>query len=61
MLKAAIRNDDPVMPFEHKKLNRSIKEEVPQENYTVPMLKAAVRRKWMVLTAISYGCTLQLA
>jgi 2-oxoisovalerate dehydrogenase E1 component beta subunit len=60
MLKSAIRNDDPVMFFEHKKLYRSIKEEVPQEDYTVPLLKAAVRRKGTDLTAISYGYTLQL-
>ncbi len=60
MLKAAIRNDDPVMFFEHKKLYRSIKEEVPQEDYTVPLLKAAVRREGTGLTAISYGYTLQL-
>jgi 2-oxoisovalerate dehydrogenase E1 component beta subunit len=60
MLKSAIRNNDPVMFFEHKKLYRSIKEEVPQEDYTVPLLKAAVRRKGTDLTAISYGYTLQL-
>lgn len=60
LLKAAIRNDDPVMFFEHKKLYRSIKEEVPQEDYLVPLLKAAVRRKGTDLTAISYGYTLQL-
>jgi len=60
MLKSAIRNDDPVMFFEHKKLYRSIKEEVPQEDYTVPLLKAAVRRKGTDLTAVSYGYTLQL-
>ena len=60
MLKAAIRNDDPVMFFEHKKLYRSLKEEVPKEDYTVPLLKAEVRRKGTDLTAISYGYTLQL-
>lgn len=60
LLKAAIRNDDPVMFFEHKKLYRSIKEEVPPEDYTVPLLKAEVRRKGSDLTAISYGYTLQL-
>jgi 2-oxoisovalerate dehydrogenase E1 component beta subunit len=60
LLKSAIRNDDPVMFFEHKKLYRSIKEEVPQEDYTVPLLKAAVCRKGTDLTAISYGYTLQL-
>ncbi len=60
MLKAAIRNDDPVMFFEHKKLYRSLKEEVPEGDYTVPLLKAEVRRKGTDLTAISYGYTLQL-
>lgn len=60
LLKSAIRNDDPIMFFEHKKLYRSIKEEVPHEDYTVPLLKAAVRRTGTDLTAISYGYTLQL-
>lgn len=61
MLKAAIRNDDPVMFFEHKKLYRSLKEEIPQADYIVPLFKAAVRRRGTDLTAISYGYTLQLA
>ena len=39
MLKAAIRDDNPVLFFEHKKLYRSIKEEVPEADYTVPLLK----------------------
>ena len=60
MLKAAIRDDNPVMFFEHKKLYRSIKEEVPNTDYTVPLLKAAIRREGRDLTAISYGYTLQL-
>lgn len=60
MLKAAIRDDNPVMFFEHKKLYRSIKEEVPNTDYTVPLLKAAIRREGRELTAISYGYTLQL-
>ncbi len=60
LLKSAIRADDPVMFFEHKKLYRSIKEEVPDDDYTVPLLKAAVRRQGRDITAISYGYTLQL-
>lgn len=60
MLKAAIRDDNPVMFFEHKKLYRSVKEDVPDTDYTVPLLKAAIRRKGRDLTAISYGYTLQL-
>jgi len=60
LLKAAIRDDNPVMFFEHKKLYRSIKEEIPDADYTVPLLKAAVRRPGKDITAISYGYTLQL-
>lgn len=60
LLKAAIRDDNPVMFFEHKKLYRSLKEEVPETDYTVPLLKAAVRREGSDITAISYGYTLQL-
>jgi 2-oxoisovalerate dehydrogenase E1 component subunit beta len=60
MLKAAIRDDNPVLYFEHKKLYRSIKEEVPDDDYVVPLCKAAVRREGKDLTAISYGYTLQL-
>jgi 2-oxoisovalerate dehydrogenase E1 component beta subunit len=60
LLKSAIRDDNPVIYFEHKKLYRSIKEEVPEEDYTVPLGKAAVRRQGHDITAISYGYTLQL-
>lgn len=61
MLKSAIRDDDPVMFFEHKKLYRSVKEEVPETDYTVPLLKAVIRRPGTDITAISYGYTLHLA
>lgn len=60
MLKSAIRDDNPVMFFEHKKLYRSVKDEVPDSDYTVPLLKAAIRREGSDLTAISYGYTMQL-
>lgn len=60
LLKAAIRNDDPVLFFEHKKLYRSIKEEVPADDYTVPLMKAAIKRKGSDVTAISHGYMLQL-
>ncbi len=60
MLKAAIRDDNPVVYFEHKKLYRSIKEEIPDEEYTADLYKAAVRRPGKDITAISYGYTLQL-
>ena len=60
MLKAAIRDDNPVIYFEHKKLYRSIKEDIPDEEYVADLYKAAVRREGKDLTAVSYGYTLQL-
>lgn len=60
LLKAAIRDDNPILFFEHKKLYRSMKEDVPADDYTVPLLKAAIKRKGADITAISYGYTLQL-
>jgi len=60
MLKAAIRDDNPVIYFEHKKLYRSIKEEVPDGDIVADLYKAAVRRQGNDLTVVSYGYTLQL-
>jgi 2-oxoisovalerate dehydrogenase E1 component beta subunit len=60
LLKASIRDDNPVVYFEHKKLYRSIKEEIPDEDYTVPLGKAVVRREGKDITAVSYGYTAQL-
>jgi len=60
MLKAAIRDDNPVVYFEHKKLYRSIKEEIPEGDYITDLYKAAVRRPGNDLTVVSYGYTLQL-
>ena len=61
MLKAAIRDDNPVIFFEHKKLYRSIKEDLPEDDYVTDIYKAAVRREGKDITAVSYGYTLQLA
>jgi len=55
MLKSAIRDDDPVLFIEHKYLYRRIKEELPAEDYTVPIGKAAVRREGKHLTILSYA------
>jgi 2-oxoisovalerate dehydrogenase E1 component beta subunit len=60
LLKASIRDDNPVIFFEHKKLYHFIKEELPDREYVVPLMKAAVRRTGKHITAISYGFTLQL-
>jgi 2-oxoisovalerate dehydrogenase E1 component beta subunit len=55
LLKAAIRDDDPVLYFEHKYLYRRIKDEVPEEDYIVPLGKAAVRREGRDLSIITFG------
>lgn len=55
LIKAAIRDEDPVLYFEHKYLYRRIKEEVPEDDYVVPIGKAAIRRSGKDLTIISYG------
>src|SRR6266849_3874555 len=55
LLKAAIRDNNPVLFFEHKFLYRRIKEALPGEDYTVPIGKAAVRREGRDLTIVSYA------
>ena len=55
LIKAAIRDDNPVIYFEHKLLYRSIKEELPVEDYVVPIGKAAVRREGTDIAVITYG------
>ena len=55
LLKAAVRDNNPVLFFEHKYLYRRIKEELPAEDYTVPIGKAAVRREGKHLTLLSYA------
>jgi 2-oxoisovalerate dehydrogenase E1 component beta subunit len=61
LLKAAIRDDDPVLFFEHKYLYRRIKEELPAEDYVVPIGKAALRRTGKDLSIISYGAQVYTA
>ena len=58
MLKAAIRDPDPVIFLEHKGAYRLIKGDVPEEDYTVPLGKAAVARPGTDMTAIAYGMML---
>jgi 2-oxoisovalerate dehydrogenase E1 component beta subunit len=61
LLIAAIRDDDPAVFLEHKKLYRSVKGEVPEEEYVVPIGKAVVRRTGGDLTVIAYGMMAQLS
>ena len=58
MLRAAIRDPDPVLFLEHKKCYRLIKGEVPDEPYEVPIGPADVKREGDDLTCVSYGLML---
>jgi pyruvate/2-oxoglutarate/acetoin dehydrogenase E1 component len=57
LLKAAIRDDDPVLYFEHKKLYRApaLREVLPQEDLIVPLGKARTHRTGRDVTLITYG------
>ncbi len=58
LLKAAIRDPDPVIFLEHKGAYRLIKGDVPEGDYTVPIGKAAIAREGSDMTAIAYGMML---
>jgi pyruvate/2-oxoglutarate/acetoin dehydrogenase E1 component len=55
LIKSAIRDNDPVLYFEHKALYRRIKEDLPTGDYTVPIGKAHVIREGHDLSIITYG------
>jgi pyruvate/2-oxoglutarate/acetoin dehydrogenase E1 component len=57
LLKAAIRDPDPVLFFEHKYLYRlpRLREALPEEDYVVPIGKAAVRREGSDLSIVTFG------
>ena len=61
LIKSAIRDGDPVLFFEHKALYRRIKEDLPSDDYTVPIGKAAVVRAGRDLSIITYGAMVHAA
>lgn len=54
LLKSAIRDNNPVMCFEHKR-NYSLKGEVPEGEYTIPLGKASIRRPGTDCTIVTYS------
>ena len=58
LIKAAVRDNNPVLYFEHKFLYRRLKEEVPEDDYIVPIGQAAVKREGHDLTMVSYAAML---
>ncbi len=61
LLKAAIRDPNPVLYFEHKFLYRRIKAVVPQEDFIVPIGKAEVKRPGDDVSIVTYGAMVHLA
>lgn len=61
LIKASIRDNDPVIFLEHKYLYRSVKEELPQEDYTVPLGSAKVQREGTDLSILTYGWMVHVA
>ena len=58
LLLASIRDPDPVLFFEPKRIYRAAKGDVPDEDYTVPLSKAAVVREGSHVTVIAWGAML---
>lgn len=61
LLLSAIRDDDPVLYFEHKKMYRSVRGDVPDTEYTVPLGKAAITHPGSQITVVAYGLMAQYA
>ncbi len=61
LIKSAIRDNNPVIFFEHKMLYRRIKEDLPAEDYTVPLGKARVARQGQDVSIITYAAMLHVA
>jgi len=55
LLKAAIRDNNPVIYFEHKHLYRRIREDVPDDDFVVPLGVADIKRPGRDLTIVTYG------
>jgi len=61
LIKSAIRDNNPVIFFEHKYLYRRIKEEVPEGDYTVPLGVARVAREGRDISVITYAAMVYVA
>ena len=55
LLVSSIRDPDPVIFFESEKLYRSIKQEVPTKEFSIPLGKAAIRKEGSDITIITWG------
>ena len=55
LLRSSIRDDDPVLYLEHKKMYRSVRGDVPDTDYTVPLGRAAITHPGSQITVVAYG------
>jgi pyruvate dehydrogenase E1 component beta subunit len=55
LLASAIRSEDPVVFLEPKKIYRSFRQDVPEEDYTIPIGEAAVRREGTDISVFTWG------
>lgn len=60
LLLAAIQDDDPVLFMEPKRMYRSLKQEVPEGFYTIPLGQANVRQPGSDVTLIAYGAMIEV-
>jgi 2-oxoisovalerate dehydrogenase E1 component beta subunit len=61
LLKSAIRDNNPVLFFEHKFLYRRVKEELPTDDYVVPIGRARVVRPGNDVSVITYAAMVYVA
>jgi 2-oxoisovalerate dehydrogenase E1 component beta subunit len=61
LLKAAVRDNNPVLYLEYKYLYRRIKDNVPEEDYLVPLGKGKVKRKGDDVVIFTYGSTVHFS
>ncbi len=61
LLAAAVQDEDPVLYFEHKAAYRSLKGEVPEERYVIPIGKADLKREGKHVSIITYGLMVSFA
>jgi pyruvate/2-oxoglutarate/acetoin dehydrogenase E1 component len=61
MLKAAIRSEDPVVFLEPKSIYRTIREEVPEEDYVIPIGKGRIAREGSDVTIVTYGAMVHVS
>ncbi|UCF80929.1 MAG: alpha-ketoacid dehydrogenase subunit beta [Acidobacteriota bacterium] len=61
LLLASIRDDDPVLFLEPKRIYRAVRAEVPEDDYTIPLGKARVAKEGKDVSVFAYGAMLQTA